>query len=110
MNAKQKKRVIDVIKKDAKLTGAYYWCGDYCVIGGLLKEAGISNDKLKAMDNKSQSDIGRFEWALEILNKEFGIDKDLAEDLQTVNDDHDDTDERVGALLHALETVKVRAS
>ena len=98
MNKRQYDRVVRIINKDAngreELSPRP---GVYCVIGGLLKAAGVPRRELVGRELPTQS-------MCDLLEQTFGLHPDLRDTLMSINDEFNDDEvvDRRDALIGEL--------
>lgn len=92
MTAKQRQKLINVIKKDATLCGQYLGkprTGDACVIGGMALAIKVPRKDLERAEGEHIS-TGALEWLVEKLSDAYGLNEDQLSELQQLNDSIND--------------------
>ena len=95
MNKAQYEAAVAIINADCEGTDYLFYEGKTCVVGALLRAAGVSTESL---DRRTEPTIYQYD----ILNYVYGLDGIDLDSLMGDNDDVDDVEERrirVGATL-----------
>lgn len=108
-----KKKIIEVIQKDANLKGHYFGHneGDACVIGGLSIGANIDRDlkeKIRMFSNCAiiGTDFEAIKQLRQLIQDIYGLTYKQQMQLQCINDQWDDVEDRRKQLINAVNAMK----
>lgn len=102
-----KKKILAVLKKPevGAINGELYADGSYCIVGGLLAAAGVSNAELLEGPDDVDTFVQRKpEWS-RLLWKTYGLECDDLNKLMRANDsvsDGDPVEKRKDAIIEAI--------